>query len=806
MKLPYSWLAELVENLPPADVVADQLIMLGFEVEDVEEQGAGIGDVIVAELLERNPHPDADKLSVCRVNDGGAEHTIVCGADNMQAGDYVALARVGSVLPGDFKIEKRKIRGQASSGMMCSSRELGLGDDHSGIMILPKDYGIGNRLVDEMGMNDAIFDISITPNRPDALNAIGIARELAARNKSNLNLPKYNEMAPDEQPDFSPSITIEAEDNCFRYAGLVMTGLSIGPSPDWLKNRLEACGIRSINNIVDATNYVLMEMGQPLHAFDYEKLEDKRIIVRQANSGEVITTLDEEKRELQEHHLVIADAKNAVAVAGVMGGLDSEVTESTTTLLLESAYFNPSSIHKTEKQLKLPSEASYRFERGVDFETVIPAVWRCANLIAELAGGKVVGKMTITDTANKKNIEDLQGHSQSINVSYCQQILGKDFSADDIEGYLTSVGFTTESKDANRVTVRVPSYRNDVQYPADLAEEVARCYGYDRFESTLPMLPARPPERQEISHNFINRLRDILTANGLDECITYSFSDHETLKAFTGNDEVLSHPLTNLENPISPRESTMRSSIVPSLLLAAQRNVSYFNNNFGLFEVGRAYLPQEGEYANEINRVAGIIIGNPLQSWSDTRSELDFFAVKGIAENVLKLGSIQRYRQAKAPDWLHPKRSVSVQMGKEIIGCYGELHPNIAEQFNLSGRVGIFEIDLKPLYENQASKTPQMKQFSNFPAVKRDFALLVPKDVSTKKIEDCITQNAKNLLEEVRIFDYYQGKQVQEGMVSAAFRVAFRSTEGTLKEEIVDETCNAILNALEKKLKVVRRS
>lgn len=806
MKLPYSWLAELVENLPSIDDVAEQLIMLGFEVEDIERQGADIQDVIVAELLERKPHPDAGKLSLCKVNDGETVHEIVCGADNMMAGDYVALARVGAVLPGDFKIEKRKIRGQASSGMMCSTRELQLGDDHSGIMILPKVYKIGNRLVDEMGLNDAIFDINITPNRPDALNAVGIARELAARNNTNLKLPKYHEIPPDEQPDFKPDITIEAEDLCCRYAGLVITAFKIAPSPDGLKKRLEACGIRSINNIVDATNYVLMEMGQPLHAFDFDKLDEKRIVVRQARKGEIITTLNEEKRELPENTLVIADAKNAVAVAGVMGGLDSEVTESTKTLLLESAYFSPSSIHRTSKQLKLPSEASYRFARGVDIETVVPAAWRCANLIAELAGGKVVGMMTVADTSNKQHIESLQGHSQSINYSYCQQILGKEFSPDEIEALLVPVGFAVESKDAESLTVRVPSYRNDVQYPADLAEEVARCYGYDRFESSLPMLPAHPPERQEISHHFMNRLRDLLAANGLDECITYTFSDHESLKPFMEKEDALGHPLTNVENPISPRETTMRSSIAPSLLLVAQRNVSYGNHDFGLFEIGRAYLPQDGELANEINRVAGILVGNLQSSWLDKRNELDFFAVKGMAESILNFGGVQRYRQTNAPAWLHPKRSAAIQVGKDRIGCYGELHPNIAEQFNLPGRVCVFEIDLKILYETQTNKTPQLKPFSNYPAVKRDFALLVPQDVATKQIEDYITQKSNNLLEEIKIFDYYQGKQVQEGMVSAAFRLVFRSTEGTLNEETVDQTCQAILDELKKKYNVERRS
>ncbi len=806
MKLPYSWLAELVENLPPADEVAEQLIMLGFEVEDIEEQGAGIRDVIVAELLERNPHPNADKLSFCKVSDGEQEHEIVCGADNMKAGDYVALARVGSVLPGDFKIEKRKIRGVASSGMMCSLRELQLGDDHSGIMILPKDYTIGNRLVDEMGLSDTIFDISITPNRPDALNAIGIARELAARNKTELKLPKYNELPADERPDFAPDIQIEAEDLCYRYAGLVIKDITIGPSPDWLKARLEACGVRSINNVVDATNYVLLEMGQPLHAFDYDKLQENRIVVRKARKGETITTLDEEKHELPDSTLVIADAQDAVAIAGVMGGDDSEVSASTTTLLLESAYFFPSSIHKTSKQLKLSTEASYRFERGVDFESVVPAAWRCANLIAELASGKIAGKMTVADTSNKNDIEALQGRSQLLHFTYCHQVLGKTFTPDEMEALLNSVGFATQEKDDQKIIVRVPSYRNDVQYEADLAEEVARCYGYNQFESTLPVLPSRPPERQEISHQFMNRLRDYLSSNGLDECITYSFSDHETLKSFSENQEALEHPLVNVANPISPRETTMRASVIPSLLLVAQRNVSYFNTDFGIFEIGRAYFPQEGEQAREVERVAGLLIGNLNHSWRDTRSELDLFEIKGIAEGILGFANIKGYRQAAAPSWLHPKRSASIQLGKEIIGCYGELHPDTAEQFDLNGRVGVFEIDIKPLYDNQTIKTPKFKPFSNFPAVKRDFALLVPEDVTVKKIEDCISQNSNNLLEEVKVFDYYQGKQVEEGKVSAAFRVVFRSNEETLKEETVDQTCQKILDGLRIKLNVERRS
>lgn len=805
MKIPYSWLAELVEGLPSPAETAEQLFGLGFEVEDAETPGEAIQDVVVAKLLDVKPHPNADKLSLCEADDGGATHRIVCGAKNMKTGDKVALARVDVVLPGGFKIEKRTIRGEASSGMLCSTRELGLGDDHAGIMILPESAKTGSRLIDELGLNDTVFDLGITPNRPDALCAIGLARELAAANRTALRPPDSAPMEPDAEPGFAPKVALEAPDLCPRYTALAIDGLKIGPSPDWLKNRLEACGVRSINNVVDATNYVLLETGQPLHAFDLERLGGPTIVVRRAKAGETLVTIDEEERKLNETMLVIANETQPVAVAGAMGGLRSEVHDGTESILLESAYFDRGAVYRTSKALKLSSEASYRFERGVDIEGVVPAAWRCARLLRELAGGRVRGSIAVADTPDGTALDALRGREQTLRFGYCNRLLGKTLPPEEIEAIFNGLNLKVTAKNGESITVRAPSYRGDIQCEADLAEEVARCHGYNDFEPELPKAELRPPEKQAIPRSLPNRLRACLTDAGLDEAITYSFTDEESLKPFVESDRSLTDPLLRLENPISPRETTMRASVLATLLHSARRNVSRGIGGFGLFEIGRRYLP-DGDMANEIAAVGGAIVGNLNPNWRTPGAEMDFFGLKGIVENALAVCGATRYQAADPPSWLHPGRGVSIRIGKERAGWYGELHPKVAEQFELTGRVLVFELDLPVLAARLGQALPKFKPFSNYPAVRRDFALLVPDGASAGAIRACIEKESGNLLEDLTIFDYYRGKQVGEGYTSLGFRLTLRSNEETLREETVEDVVRAILRRLEREMGVKIRA
>lgn len=805
MKVTYSWLSELVEGMPSPDELADLFIMRGFEVEEATSPGDAIRDVVIGEIVEMGLHPNAEKLTFCHVTDGQETHPIVCGATNHKTGDRVALARVGTTLPGDFKIEKRKIRGEVSKGMMCSLRELGMGEEHAGILILPKEAPLGGRLVDYLGLNDVVFDISVTPNRPDALSAIGLAREAAAACGGELRLPDMSELEAALEPDFAPSVTLEADDLCPRYTALTIRDVTIGPSPDWLRNRLEACGVRSINNVVDATNLVMMESGQPLHAFDMDLLAEERIVVRRAHEGERFKTLDGEERVLTTETLVIADAEKAVALAGVMGGEESEVTQGTRTILLESAFFHPPSIRRTSKRQTLSTESSYRFERGVDLETVVPAAWRCARLIVELAGGKIAGRITVADTPESTRLERLREREMSLRFAYCERLLGKRIDPEEIERLLASVFLPTVQRDAERLTVKVPSFRQDIQREADLVEEVARCHGYNEFTPTPLLAPVRPPERIEIDRRFTARIHEFFNSAGLDEAITYSFVNEDRLTAFPPTDVARDSAATTILNPINVQERAMRTSLLPSLLLCAQRNVAHGAADFGLYEIARVYLPSEDTHV-ETMMLAGVICGAPHSNWRDKRAEFDFFDLKGIIVSMLGQAGLKRYRLEDGPDCLHPHRGVWTRAGKKPIGYFGELHPALAEEMDLTGRVCVFEFELAPLARASESNAIKFKPYSPYPAMRRDLAFLLPDGLSARQVEDVIRQEGGELLEDARLFDYYKGKQVAEGHASVAFRLLYRSAEGTLKEETVDALGERVLNRLQSELNVKLRT
>jgi len=805
MKLPYSWLQELVVGLPAPEETAAILTMRGFEIEDMVSPGAAIQEILVAKILALNPHPNADKLTLCDVTDGSRNYAIVCGASNMKAGDCVALAQIGTVLPGNFKLERRKIRGIYSEGMLCSTRELGLGDDHSGIMILPPDAPLGRRLVDYLGLNDTIFEINVTPNRPDALCALGIAREMAAACGGTLRGPDISEPAAAVDSDYIPSVDLRDGDLCPRYTARVIRDVRVGPSPEWLVKRLEACGLRGVNNVVDATNLVLMELGQPLHAFDMDQLEGKRIVVRRAMPGERIRTIDGEDRVLDETILAICDAARPVAVAGVMGGLESEVSEDTTTILLESAYFDPPSIRRTSKKLGLGSEASYRFERGVDLEMVTAASHRCARLIAELTGGRIAGCLGIADTADTARLEARRGREMTMRFAYCNRLLGQTVPPDEIESIFTSLQIPVKTRNEESITLRIPSFRQDITLEADLVEEVARCHGYNEFSPTLLRAPVKPPEPQEVDRELVKQIRQFFVSEGLDEAVTYSFADPEWLKAFPREDAELDHPAVTIHNPINIREATMRTSLLPSLLQAARRNITRGNTDFGLFELASVYLAS-GDTAREKKKIGVVILGNPRADWRDPRPEMDFFDLKGLMENLFTLCGLKRYRLLPGPDCLHPKRGVTVDAAQQTTGYFGELHPALAETYELPGRVLAAEIDLSALTRFWKETAIAYRPFSIFPAVKRDLALLLPRPGTSKQVEDIIRQEAGALLEDLRLFDYYQGKPVAEGMVSIGFRLTFRSPEETLTETGIDRMIEKILARLATELHAQIRS
>lgn len=555
MRISLNWLKDYVEINVDADTLARQMTMLGLEIEAIERPGSEISGIYVGKILSIEPHPDADKLVVCKTDVGlGEPLQIICGAKNMSVGDKVPTAIIGSKLAGGFEITRRKMRGVESFGMMCAADELGMGNDHSGLIIMDPDSIIGADAKPLLGLDDVIFEIEVLPNRGNWASMIGVARELAALYGKPLRVPELRLTEEGKAASDYSSVTNNAPDLCPRYAGRVLTGLKIGPSPDWLCKRLRAAGQRPINNVVDVTNYVLLETGHPLHAFDYDKLVENRIIVRRAHPGETMHTLDGQERALKEEILVIADAARAQAVAGVMGGADSEVGESTTRIFLESAYFNPISIRRTSRALGLMTESSQRFQRGADPEMALYAINRAAQLMHELAGAAVAPR--VLDAYPNP----IPRREVTLRYTRCDALLGAEIPADDERRYLTALGFEVVHHDAATCTVRVPTWRHDVTQEADLVEEVARFYGYERIPATVPTV--RPIEHRFAPEDtLIRALRHQLVAGGLTEVYNWTFSSEEAVRKARLDDSKLD--MVRLANPLSENQATMRSSLIP---------------------------------------------------------------------------------------------------------------------------------------------------------------------------------------------------------------------------------------------------
>ncbi|MCL4244923.1 MAG: phenylalanine--tRNA ligase subunit beta, partial [Candidatus Dadabacteria bacterium] len=572
MIISLNWLKEYVDFSVSPEELADRLTMSGLEVESIEYTGKALENVVVAEILDMGKHPDADKLSLCRVTDGENEYPIVCGASNMKTGDKVALAKTGTVLPPGPKfpegitIKKAKIRGQVSEGMLCAENELGLGTESDGIMILPPGAVPGTRLIDEIGINDVLLEIGITPNRPDCLSVVGAAREVAAILSGTAGYPETPVKESGAPVGDYVSVEIQSPEKCPRYTCRVISGVKIGPSPGWMKARLESSGIRSINNVVDVTNYVLIELGQPLHAFDYDLVKGKKIVVRQAEDGETITTLDGVERKLAADDLLICDGERAVALAGVMGGADTEVTEGTTNILLESAYFSPDTVRKTARKTGLKSESSYRFERGVDPEGVVKALDRAAALIAELSGGEVAaGRIDEYPVKIEPAVVSVTG-------ARVNAILGTDISEDEIISIQERLGLELLSAENGVLTFKVPTYRVDLTREIDVIEETARLYGYDNVPVTLPAV-AMKTELQGGVRTVQAKFKDVFTANGFYEAVNYSFEDEELLALFSPGKAL---PILN---PISKDGAVMRTSLTAGLVKNVLLNLSRQEND-----------------------------------------------------------------------------------------------------------------------------------------------------------------------------------------------------------------------------------
>ena len=802
MNVTLNWLKAYIDFEFSPNELADRLTMLGIEVESVKQLGAELEGVVVGRVASIKPHPNADKLVLCQVDVGEAEVLqIVCGAPNVREGMLAPVATIGTTLPIGLTIKRAKLRGETSLGMLCSEKELALSDDAAGLMELPTDIPIGTPVSKTLGLDDVVFELEITPNRPDCLSMIGVAREIRAETGNPLKLPQVDLKENGCDIREMTSVTIEAPDLCPRYAARVIKGVKVGESPAWLQQRLESVRVGVINNIVDITNFVLMEYGQPLHAFNYHKLSENRIVVRRAEVGENLTTLDEVERELAPDMLVIADAEKTVALAGIMGGYDSEITETTCDVLLESAYFNPSSIRATAKALGINTEASYRFERGADPSIVPAALDRATQLITELAGGTIC-KGVVDVYPGQQPLTQIQLRPERVNF-----ILGTALDATEMAQILKHLGFDIKANGVGNYEVTVPTFRSDITREIDLIEEIARVYGYDNIPTTLPKGDIPVPDPNP-STEVRKRIKHFLLAAGMMEAVNYSFCDPNCFdKIRFAADNPLRDAL-KLRNPLSPEMSVLRTTLLPGLLENAQHNRNHQIDTIALFEIGNVFIQDGGNSRSDLRiatlepeRVTGILAGQIGDGvYSNPHREPDFYDIKGLVEGILEVCGIVDYTLQKtdAPTF-HPGRNAAVLLGDRQIGTFGEAHPEVLENYDLPYKAYLFEFDMEVLVE-AAIFAKRFEPISIYPKVERDLAIVVDKEILSDTPTGLIYATGGELVESVRLFDVYEGEQVPEGKKSLAYAITYHSATETLTDKAVNALHNKVVKHLNQKL------
>jgi phenylalanyl-tRNA synthetase beta chain len=790
MRMPLGWLSEWIDLPESQDELGERLTSAGLEIEEVIEMGADLSAFVVGAVTARDKHPDADKLSVCTVDVGQGEPlAIVCGAPNVDAGQRVAVALHGTVMPDGMKIKRSKIRGVKSNGMICSSRELGLGDEHDGILVLETDAAPGTSLSDVVDSGETVFDLEVTPNRGDWVSMLGMAREVRANFGGVLRMPELEPQEGDRLASDDVEVAIEDREGCSRYIGRVVRGIKVGPSPDWLVARLEAGGVRSISNVVDVTNLVMLELGQPLHAFDLAKLKGP-VRVRRAEPSESLRTLDDQVRKLETDDMVIADDSGAIAIAGVMGGGDSEVSDSTTDVLIESARFNPSRVRRTARRLGLHSDASYRFERGVDPEGQSRAAARAGRLLAELGGG-IVSSGEVEALGEPVPVAE----PIPLDPARVNRLLGTRLSKDEIIALLARVDVTTLEA-GETLSCQPPRYRGDLHLPEDLIEEVARIYGYDAIEATLPGGAVEgttlPPRRQTVQ-----AVKDSLVASGLTEIMTAPWIPANEPDALRLSEEDPRRKAVRLQNPIHADRPGLRAQLVGSALRIAQSNLSRQADALRIFECCRVFAAGEVGALPEERFQAVVLISAPRDPALWERSETPvFYQAKGVVERLLgDFGQAFEFRAGETEPFLHPGASGDFRVAGQVVAHVGELHPETARRFELEPSIAVALIDVDTL-DAVGSKAPQYREVSRHPRVQRDLAVLLDAGVPAGEILEAIKKKAGGSLQSARVFDRYEGKGVPEGKVSVAFRLVFQRSDRTLTEPEVAKSTDRVVELL----------
>jgi phenylalanyl-tRNA synthetase beta chain len=802
MKVSYQWLKNYIDLDRTAVEIEEALTLIGFEVEEVVETGLPLlPNVVVGEVLSRHQHPNADRLSVCRVavdTDGG-EKRIVCGAQNYKVGDRVPVALPGAVLPGNFKIKASKLRGEPSEGMMCSAKELGISEDAQGLLILEQRPELGTPINEVFPDSDIVFDVEVTPNRPDCLSHVGIARELSAYFGLDLRYPelkhRFDRVEGDSSGLFN-GVTVESKENCPHYTAHVIEGVRIAPSPDWLQSCLQKVGLRSINNVVDITNYVLLELGHPLHAFDAAKIDGRRLIVRQAADGEKITTLDEKERTLSQRMLVIADESKPLVIAGVMGSVDAEVDDTTTDIVLESAYFDPPSIRWTSRRLGLSTDSSYRFERGVDPLALTFAAQRAADLILEYAGGRLLGPRL------EDGKEPVVRDEIRITHAFVREKCGFDISDGRIEEIFGALELPYHRHDGDEDlawTVEVPSFRADLEAPIDLIEELIRIHG----TGTIPSAQVRTVgiiSQDNPVYTFNAEASAYLVGQHFTECVNYSLRSGEELKTWFSEAAVESFALAN---PLSSDQTHLRWSLIPGLLDNLKLNQARKTGATRLFESGRIFVECDGVVC-EVNAVAFVMVNDPRQRAWKSREKADFYHAKKHVEVLARLAGVDLGQETVGPvsfensAWQEGHSAAIGDVTHGFGARIGLINPFLLKRYDIQGEVVAGILEVKPDQLGQARPRPRFQPFSIYPAAERDLALVVPQDLPAEQVRKSLLQAARGAagssfeVERVEAFDVYQGRGLPEGQKSLAFAMTFRATDRTLTDEEVNEVFQAI--------------
>lgn len=787
MKVPYNWLKEYVDiNINPQEL-GDRLTLSGSKVEEVITSGEEIINVVTGKILKIEQHPDADKLVICQVEVGEAEPVqIVTGAKNMKENDIVPVALHGASLPNGLKIKKGKLRGVPSNGMMCSEEELGIAGDEPvhGLMILPESTPLGKDIKEVLGLNKAVIDFEITSNRPDCLGVIGIARETAATLGTSYKLPNL-QYSVKAEGNIKDSLKVEVKDAlCKRYMARAVKNVKVEPSPAWMQEKLMDAGVRPINNIVDITNYVMLEFGQPMHAFDKREITSGTIVVERAKGNEKFVTLDEIERTLDTEVLCIKANENIVALAGIMGGLQSGIKDDTAEIVFESANFEGVNIRVNSKKLGLRTESSSRFEKEIDPNLAEIALNRACALIEELNAGEIV-EGTI-DIYNDKKEEG----SLTVDSKWVNSFLGTDLSKDEMKKCLDSLDLKTEIS-GDELKITVPTFRIDIVIREDIAEEIARIYGYDKIPTSI-ITTSTQKEAKNRKQKLDDLVINTMISSGLNQSISYSFVSPKVFDMINLSKEDELRNTIKIKNPLGEDYSLMRTSTLPSMMESLGRNYSRNNDVARLFEIGKVYIPNADE--NKLPEEKNILtIG--------LYGEVDYLDLKGVVENLLETLGINKanfVRQSENVSY-HPGKTAEIFVGKDKIAILGEIHPDVTENYGIDADCYVAEIDLDKAYHN-SNVVKSYKPLPKYPAVTRDIALLVGDEVLVQEIEDTIRKAGGNLVEKVKLFDVYKGKQIPEGKKSIAYAIAYRDENKTLKDEEVNKVHDKILRSLEFKL------